>query len=77
MVLSTLSSRHQTIFARLTPQIVAGIAEAVEQGRIAPYIGRTVSLSEAIAAITELEKTGLPPGKLVVIPAGATKTQCT
>jgi len=68
MIWSMLSSRHQTIFGKVTPQSLVGIIEAVEQGRISPTIGRTVPLSEAIPAIIELEKTGLPSGKLVVIP---------
>ncbi len=63
-----LSPRHKTIFAQVTPQYLAGIVEAVEEGKLAPTIGRTVPLSEAIRAILELEKTGLPSGKLVVIP---------
>jgi hypothetical protein len=45
-----------------------GIVAAVEEGKLAPTIGRTVPLSEAIPAIIELEKTSLPSGKLVVIP---------
>jgi NADPH:quinone reductase-like Zn-dependent oxidoreductase len=52
----------------VTPQSLRGIAEAVEQGKLAPTIGRTVPLSEAIPALIELEKTSLPSGKLVVIP---------
>jgi NADPH:quinone reductase-like Zn-dependent oxidoreductase len=68
MIRSMLSSRHQTIFARLTPQSMAGIVEAAEQGNLASTIGRTVPLSEAIPAIIELEKTGLPRGKLIIIP---------
>jgi NADPH:quinone reductase-like Zn-dependent oxidoreductase len=68
MIWSMLSSRHQTIFAKVTPQSLGGIVEAVEQGKLAPTIGRTVPLSEAIPAIIELEKTSLPSGKLVVIP---------
>lgn len=68
IIWSMLSSRHQTIFAKVTPQSLAGIFEAVEQGKLTPTIGRTVPLSEAIPAIIELEKTGLPSGKLVVIP---------
>lgn len=68
MILSMLPSRHKTIFAQVTPQILAGIVKAVEQGKIAPSIGRIVPLSEAIPAIIELEKTGLQAGKLVVIP---------
>jgi NADPH:quinone reductase-like Zn-dependent oxidoreductase len=63
-----LPSRHHLVFGNPTPQCMAGITEAVEQGKLAPTIGRTVPLSEAIPAIIELEKTSLPPGKLVVIP---------
>jgi len=68
MIWSMLSSRHQTVFGKVTPQSLADIVEAVEQGKLAPTIGRTVPLSEAIPAIIELEKTSLPSGKLVVIP---------
>ena len=66
MIWSMLSSRHQTIFAKVTPQSLGGIVEAVEQGKLAPTIGRTVPLSEAIPALVELETTGLPKGKLVI-----------
>ena len=59
MIWSMFSSRHQTVFGQ--PQSMAGIAEAVEQGKLAPMIGRTVPLSEAIPAIIELEKTGSSP----------------
>jgi NADPH:quinone reductase-like Zn-dependent oxidoreductase len=68
MIWSMLSSRHRTIFAKVTPQSLGGIVAAVEQGKLAPTIGRTVPLSGAIPAIIELEKTGLPRGKLVVMP---------
>jgi NADPH:quinone reductase-like Zn-dependent oxidoreductase len=66
MIWSMLSSRHQTIFGKVTPQSLAGIVEAVEEGKLAPTIGRTVPLSEAIPAIIELETTSLPSGKLVI-----------
>lgn len=69
MIWSMLSSRHQTVFGQVTPQSMAGIVQAVEQGELTPVIGRTVPLSEAIAAIVELERTSLPSGKLVIIPA--------
>jgi NADPH:quinone reductase-like Zn-dependent oxidoreductase len=52
----------------VTPQSLGDIVEAVEQSKLAPTIGRTVPLSEAIPALIELEKASLPPGKLVVIP---------
>jgi NADPH:quinone reductase-like Zn-dependent oxidoreductase len=48
--------------------ILAGIVAAVEEGKLAPTISRTVLLSKAIPAIIEIEKTSLPSGKLVVIP---------
>ena len=67
MIWSMFSPQHKTIFAHLTPQSLADIAEAVEHGKLAPTIGRIVPLSEAIPAIIELEKTSLPSGKLVVI----------
>ncbi len=68
LLLSILPTRHKAVFAKVTPQILAGIAEAVEQGKISPSIGRIVPLSDAIPAIIELEETGLQAGKLVVIP---------
>jgi NADPH:quinone reductase-like Zn-dependent oxidoreductase len=68
LIWSMLSPRHHTVFTQVTPQSLEGIVEAVEQGKLSPTIGRTVPLSEAIPAIIELEKTSLPPGKLVVVP---------
>jgi NADPH:quinone reductase-like Zn-dependent oxidoreductase len=68
MIWSLLSSRHQIVFGKVTPKSLGAIVEAVEQGKLAPTIGRTVPLSEAIPALIELEKASLPPGKLVLIP---------
>lgn len=63
-----LSARHHLVFGNPTPQAMAGIAEAAERGTLVPTIGRIVPLSEAIAAIVELERTGLLKGKLVIAP---------
>jgi len=52
-----------------TPQCLAGVAEAMETGQLVPSLGRVVPLSQAIAALEELELTGLPKGKLVIVPA--------
>jgi len=65
---SLFSSRHHLVFGNPTPQSLAGITEAAGRGVLVPSIGRVVSLSEAIPAIIELEKTGLPKGKLVIVP---------
>jgi NADPH:quinone reductase-like Zn-dependent oxidoreductase len=56
------------VFANPTPQCLAGITEAAERGKLVPAIGRIVPLSEAISAVVELETTGLPKGKLVIVP---------
>jgi NADPH:quinone reductase-like Zn-dependent oxidoreductase len=62
------SRRHIIIVAKPSPEAVAGILEAAKQGKLVPLVGQTVSLSQAIPAIIELQKTGLPRGKLVVVP---------
>jgi NADPH:quinone reductase-like Zn-dependent oxidoreductase len=69
MIASLLSARHISVYGDATPQCLAGIVAAAEQGQLNPKIGRTVSLTDAIPAIVELEKTGLPKGKLIVVPA--------
>lgn len=63
-----LPSRHHLVFGNPTPESLAGVAEAAERGTLVPVIGRIVPLSGAISAFVELEKTGLPMGKLVIIP---------
>jgi len=63
-----LPSRHYLVFGNATPPSLAGIADAMGRGKLVPAIGRTVRLSEAISAMADLEKTGLPKGKLVVVP---------
>jgi len=64
-----LPSRHHLVFGNPTPQSLAGVAEAAERGQLVAAIGRIVPLSEAIPAVVELERTGSPKGKLVIVPA--------
>src|SRR5271166_2293646 len=63
-----LPSRHHLVFGNPTPQSLAGVAEAAEQGKLVPAIGRIVPLSEAISAVVELEEQDPPRGKLVIVP---------
>ena len=68
MIGCLLPSRHRLAFGFPTPQSLAGITEAAERGILVPAIGRIAPLSEAISAVVELETTGLPKGKLVIVP---------
>jgi len=69
IIRSLISSRHQSIFGTATRAGMAGISDAAIKGQIVPKIGRTVSLSDAIPAIVELETKRSPKGKLMIIPA--------
>lgn len=69
MVGCLLPSRHYLVFGNPTPQCLAGVADAAERGGLAPKIGRVVPLSDAIPAIAELERSGSPKGKLVIVSA--------
>lgn len=68
MIGCLLPSQHHLVFGNPTPQCMAGIAEAAERGQLVPTIGRIAPLSEAISALTELERKGVPKGKLVIAP---------
>ena len=65
---SLVSRRHHVVFGNPTPQSLAGITEAAERGILVPLIGRTVPLSKAMPSLAELERTGSPKGKLVIVP---------
>ncbi len=68
-MLRTLFSRqHVAIIADPKPATMAGIAAAAQGGKLVPKIGRCVPLAEGIAALNELETTGLPKGKLILVP---------
>jgi NADPH:quinone reductase-like Zn-dependent oxidoreductase len=69
-----LPSRHHLVFGNPTPQCIVGVAEAMERGQLVPVIGRIVPLSEAISAVVELERKGLPKGKIVIVPMPAAGT---
>ena len=63
---SLLSRRHAIASGNPNAQRMAGISDLAERGKLVPKIGRIVTLSEAIAAITEQETAGVPKGKLVI-----------
>jgi NADPH:quinone reductase-like Zn-dependent oxidoreductase len=67
LIACLFSPQHTLASGQPTPQYMAGITKAAEQGKLVPKIGRTVPLSEAIPALTELETAGTPKGKLVIV----------
>ncbi|MGZ6019870.1 MAG: NADP-dependent oxidoreductase [Phenylobacterium sp.] len=69
LLASLFSSQIKLASGNPNPSRMAGVTTAAEQGKLVPKIGRTTPLSEAIAALTELETTGQPKGKLVIVPA--------
>jgi NADPH:quinone reductase-like Zn-dependent oxidoreductase len=68
LVLGLISPRHAIASGNPNPSRMSGIAEAAERGDLAPKVARVVPLSEAVAALTELETLGQPKGKLVIVP---------
>jgi NADPH:quinone reductase-like Zn-dependent oxidoreductase len=68
MLRSLLSRRYKVVFGTQTPDVLNKIAEFAASGRLRSTIGNVVPLSQAIQAITELERRGIPKGKLVIVP---------
>lgn len=68
MIRSLVSARHKIVFGTATPEGMAGITNALIQGKLKPKIAKSVALSAAIPAIIDLETTGLPKGKLLIVP---------
>jgi len=62
------SSRHHLAQGTPSPAHMNGIADAAKQGTLAAKIARTVPLTDAVEALTDLEMTGTPKGKLVITP---------
>lgn len=61
-----LSRRHRMVVAKPTPYVLAKVADMAAIGQLLPSIGKTVSLSDAIPALTVLEQLSTPKGKLVI-----------
>jgi NADPH:quinone reductase-like Zn-dependent oxidoreductase len=68
LVLSLISPRHAIASGNPNPSRMTGVAESADRGDLTPKVARVVPLSEAIAALTELETMGQPKGKLVIVP---------
>jgi NADPH:quinone reductase-like Zn-dependent oxidoreductase len=71
------SPRHSLAQGTPSPAHMKGIADAAQEGKLAPKIARTVPLTDAVEAITELQTKGTPKGKLVITPGSRQGTDPT
>ena len=63
------SRAFQEVMAKYTPEALKTVSRAAAQGKLAIPVARTVPLTQAIDARTELERTRTPKGgKLVIAP---------
>ncbi len=65
-----LSPRHKLVFANPSLDVLTKIADAAAAGKLVQPIGATVPLAVAIPALAELERSGVPKGKLVIVMGG-------
>jgi NADPH:quinone reductase-like Zn-dependent oxidoreductase len=66
---AVFSPAFQAVNAKYTREALESVSEAAAQGKLAIPVARTVPLSQAIGALTELESTHTPRGgKLVIVP---------
>lgn len=67
MLSRLLSPQHKLVFVNLSAHVLSKVAELAAVEKLQATIGRTIPLSQAIPAITELERQGTPKGKLVIV----------
>ena|GEM_PF-5079957 len=66
---AVFSRAFQVVIAKYTPEALETVSAAAAQGRLAVPVARAVPLTQAIDALTELERTRTPKGgKLVIVP---------
>ncbi|CQD15024.1 alcohol dehydrogenase [Mycobacterium lentiflavum] len=69
MARSALPGRFNVVIGKAIPADGEAVAQAAVNGHLRIPIAQTVPLSEAIPALTHLERSGLPTrGKLIVVP---------
>jgi NADPH:quinone reductase-like Zn-dependent oxidoreductase len=66
---AVFSRAFQAVIAKYTPEALKTVSQAAAQGKLAIPVARAVPLTQAIDALTELERTRTPKGgKLVIVP---------
>ncbi len=69
MLMVGLSRRNKLVFLKTSSELLARVGAMAAEGKLNLPIGKTVPLADAIQTVIELERTGHPKGKVVVIPA--------
>jgi NADPH:quinone reductase-like Zn-dependent oxidoreductase len=66
---AVFSPAFQAVNAKYTRKALESVSQAAAEGKLAIPVARTVPLTQAIGALTELERTRTPKGgKLVIVP---------
>jgi NADPH:quinone reductase-like Zn-dependent oxidoreductase len=66
---AAFSPAFQAVNAKYTLQSLESVSQAAAEGKLTIPVARTVTLTQAIGALTELERTHTPKGgKLVIVP---------
>ena len=72
MARSMFSRDYRILIARYKSEDLDEVARAAAEGQLAIPVARTVPLTQAISALTDLERTHTPKGgKLVIVPQAA------
>ena len=70
---AAFSPAFQAVNAKYTPEALEAVAQAAAEGKLAIPVARSVPLTQAIGALTQLERSHTPKGgKLVIVPQATT-----
>ena len=62
-----LSRRYKFVILKPSPYVLEKLAKAALEGEWASLVSKTAPLEDAVAEISNLETTGQPKGKLVIL----------
>ena len=69
MLMVGLSRRNKLVFLKTSSDLLASVSTMAADGKLNVPIGKTVPLAGAIPAVVDLERTGTPKGKMIIVPA--------
>ncbi len=69
MLMVGLSRRNKLVFLKTSSDLSARVSTMAANGKLNVPIGKTVPLADATPAVVDLERTGTPKGKVIIVPA--------